>query len=166
MLSSIIARRRLSLASVKFLSRLLTALNLLLSIATKACANRSSWRHISMNCRHTLRTADPFWWRKLAIVLKSGFRFWVSHIDDLRAKTHRGLCGQIERGFHAGGLAYGYRSVALDGGHRLEVDPAQAEQVRWIFARYAGGWSCQKIAATLNAQGVRGPRGGTWCVSA
>ena len=88
------------------------------------------------------------------------------YIDDLRAKTHRGLCGQIERGFHAGGLAYGYRSVALEGGHRLEVNPAQAEQVRWIYTRYAEGWSCQKIAATLNAQRVCGPRGGTWCVSA
>jgi len=35
----------------------------------------------NVNCRHTLRTADPFWWRKLAIVLKSGLRFWVSHIS-------------------------------------------------------------------------------------
>jgi site-specific DNA recombinase len=100
--------------------------------------------------------------------LTRGMRGLVNeiYIDDLRAKTHRGLCGQIERGFHAGGLAYGYRSVAHGGGHRLEVDAAQAEQVRWIFARYAGGWSCQKIGATLNAQGVRGPRGGTWSVSA
>src|SRR5271155_3490393 len=49
------------------------------------------WRHeavldavdqeTNVNCRHTLRTADPFWWRKLAIVLKSGLRFWVSHIS-------------------------------------------------------------------------------------
>ena len=38
--------------------------------------------------------------------------------------------------------------------------------MRWIYTRYAEGWSCQKIAATLNAQRVCGPRGGTWCVSA
>jgi len=38
--------------------------------------------------------------------------------------------------------------------------------VREIFDRYAGGESCQKIAADLNACSVRGPRGGTWCVSA
>jgi site-specific DNA recombinase len=87
------------------------------------------------------------------------------YLDDLRAKTHRGLVGQVERGFHAGGLSFGYRSVAVDGGHRLEVDAEQADVVRSIFARYAEGWSCQRIAADLNARGVRGPRG-TWSVSA
>ena len=38
--------------------------------------------------------------------------------------------------------------------------------MREIFGRYAAGESCQRIAADLNARGVRGPRGGTWCVSA
>jgi DNA invertase Pin-like site-specific DNA recombinase len=33
------------------------------------------------------------------------------YLDDLRTKTHRGLAGQVRRGFHAGGLSYGYRSV-------------------------------------------------------
>ena len=98
-----------------------------------------------------------------------------TYLDDLRAeKTHRGLTGQIERGYHAGGLSYGYRSVVagVNGrgepiGHRLEIDEAQAVVVRGIFARYAAaGESCQRIAADLNARGVRGPRGGTWCVSA
>ena len=50
-------------------------------------------------------------------------------------------------------------------GHRLEINQAQAEIVRQIFAR-SGGESCQRIAAELNARGVRGPRGGTWSVSA
>ncbi len=107
--------------------------------------------------------------------LLRGVRGLISetYLDDLRAKTHRGLTGQIERGYHAGGLSYGYRSVVagVNGrgepiGHRLEIDEAQAVVVRGIFARYAAGESCQRIAADLNARGVRGPRGGTWCVSA
>lgn len=95
------------------------------------------------------------------------------YIRDLGHKTHRGLAGQVERGFHAGGLSYGYRSTVAGTdargepiGHRLAIDEDQAERVRWIFERYADGWSCQKLAATLNADGVPGPRGGTWCVSA
>ena len=88
------------------------------------------------------------------------------YLDDLRHKTHRGLAGQIARGGHAGGLAYGYRSVPAGGVHRLEVVAEQAEMVCWIFARYAEGWSCQRIAADLNTRGVRTARGGTWAVSA
>ena len=83
-------------------------------------------------------------------------------------KLDRGLTGQIERGYHAGGLSYGYRSVVAGVnargepiGHRLEIDDAQAAIVREIFARYGEGESCQRIAANLNARGVRGPRGGT-----
>ena len=96
-----------------------------------------------------------------------------SYIRDLRVKTHRGLAGQVERGYHAGGISYGYRSViaGLDPkgepvGHRLEINEDQAKWVRWIFAQYAAGLSCQRIAAELNRQQVKGPRGGTWCVSA
>lgn len=96
-----------------------------------------------------------------------------AYIDAIRDKTHRGLVGQLERGFHAGGVPFGYRSVPSsekkrDGtpaGFRLEIDAEQAEVVREIFARYGAGESCQKIAADLNRRGVRGPRGGTWSVS-
>jgi site-specific DNA recombinase len=69
-----------------------------------------------------------------------------TYLDDLRAKTHRGLSGQIERGYHAGGLSYGYRSVVAGVNargdpivHRLEIEEAQAEIVRAIFTRYGGG---------------------------
>ena len=48
-ISSICAMRRFTLASVKFLSRLFTALNLAPSIATLASLNRSSWRHKATN---------------------------------------------------------------------------------------------------------------------
>ena len=96
-----------------------------------------------------------------------------SYRDDLAEKTHRGLSGQIERGYHAGGLSFGYRSVVAGVntrgepiGHLLEIDTAQAEWVRWIFVRYGDGWSSKRIAHELNARGVRSARGGTWPASA
>ena len=87
-------------------------------------------------------------------------------IDDLRAKTHRGLVGKFEHGFHTGGISYGYCSIAEERGHRLEIDEDQARWVRWIFERYAAGDSCQAIASALNAQRVPAARGRTWAVSA
>lgn len=95
------------------------------------------------------------------------------YIRDLGHKTHRGLAGQVSRGYHAGGISYGYRSViaGIDHrgepiGHRLEIDEGEARWVRWIVAQHAEGLSCQRIAAQLNQLQVPGPRGGTWCVSA
>jgi DNA invertase Pin-like site-specific DNA recombinase len=52
------------------------------------------------------------------------------YLDDLRDKTHRGLAGQVERGFHAGGLSFGYRSVGDDRGRTLEID---AESAEWVL---------------------------------
>jgi site-specific DNA recombinase len=101
--------------------------------------------------------------------LHRGLRGLINEIylDDLRAKTHRGLSGQVERGFHAGGLSYGYRTVPDgDSGRRLEVDPEQAAVIREIFRRYADGWSCQRIVADLNRRRVPSPRGSTWAVGA
>ena len=66
---------------MKFLSRLLTALNLLPSIATIASETDFSWRHSTMNSRQTLRIAVPLSLRKSAIVLKSGVKRPVSHIS-------------------------------------------------------------------------------------
>src|SRR6516162_2242605 len=69
MLSSICSRRRFILASVKFLSRLFTALNLLPSMATLAPPRRSRRRHSRTNARQTLRIASPLSLRNSAIVL-------------------------------------------------------------------------------------------------
>ena len=72
MLSSSCAIRACSLRSVKFLSRLLTALNLLPSIATMPSVKSFSRRQSSTNSRQTSRMALPWSLRKSAIVLKSG----------------------------------------------------------------------------------------------
>jgi site-specific DNA recombinase len=89
------------------------------------------------------------------------------YLDDLREKTHRGLAGQFDRGYHVGGVCFGYRSEANpDGkGRRLVIDEAQAEIVRQVFEWFADGYSVRHIAHRLNEQKVPSPRGGTWAVS-
>ena len=101
-------------------------------------------------------------------MLTRGLRGLINeaYLDDLREKTHRGLDGQLQRGFHAGGLSFGYRSVAEEHGHRLEVVREQAEIVRQIFEHYVQGWSTRRIAYDLNERGIRSARGGTWGASA
>lgn len=96
----------------------------------------------------------------------------------LRPKVRRGLEGRVERGFHAGGGAYGYRSVPTATGprgeprdFRLEIVEDQAVVVREIFARFGRGESLARIASDLNARQIPGPgrkrgRPSTWSVSA
>lgn len=95
------------------------------------------------------------------------------YLRDLGKKVHRGLTGQTRRGYHAGGLSYGYRSVVVGYdakgepvGHRLEINEDQARWVRWIYARYLEGWSPRKIVYALNQQGVPSPRGHSWAIGA
>ncbi len=109
--------------------------------------------------------------RKMMRIVAGAMNEKLRH--DIGDMTHRGLAGQVERGFHAGGVSFGYRSVVAGHdakgepiGHRLEIYEPEAETVREIFARYSAGESCQRIAADLNVRRVVGPRGGTWCVSA
>lgn len=87
------------------------------------------------------------------------------YLEELAWRTHRGLAGVVSRGNHAGGISFGYRTVPAEGGNVLEIDAEKAAIVRSIFSRFAAGASCQRIAADLNSQGIRGPRG-TWSVSA
>src|SRR5260221_834087 len=70
-LSSSCARRRSIFPRVKLRSRLLTALNLLPSIATLAFANRPIWRQRLTKFAHTLRIAGPLSLRKSPITLSS-----------------------------------------------------------------------------------------------
>ena len=81
MLCSSCCLRTSILRWLKFLSRLLTALNLLPSIATTPSANSCSRRHSKTNSRQTLRMAVPWSLRKSAMVLKSGARRPMSHIS-------------------------------------------------------------------------------------
>ena len=91
---------------------------------------------------------------------------------ELGQKTHRGMTGLALRGAHTGGRCFGYRSVKdASGSARLEVNEAEAEIVRRVFALYADtGYSLKRVAHTLNAEGVSAPqprkgRMQSWCVS-
>ena len=104
------------------------------------------------------------------------------YLDDLRAKTHRGLEGRVARGMSAGGRLFGYRTVSVpeqahagkrDAPARFEIDDSEAEIVRRIFRSYAAGQSMKAIAHQLNADAVpfptkdtkRGPARRGWAVS-
>lgn len=87
------------------------------------------------------------------------------YIDDLRHKTHRGLTGQVHRGFVAGAAPYGYRLVKEEAGSRFEIAEDQAKVVREIFERFAAGCSFKTIIYDLNKRGIPSPRGGQWKLS-
>ena len=100
--------------------------------------------------------------------LEAGLRGLMGelYLDELAAKTHRGLMGQALDGYSAGGLPYGYRSVHDGQGYKRAIDEDQARWVRYVFERYAEGATVRQIADELNSQGVPSPRGGTWAHSA
>ena len=79
--SSIEVMRFFSRSCVKFFSRLLTALNLLPSIATRPSSSRCRLRRRAIRRQQTLRIAGPLSFRKSAIVLKSGVSLPMSHIS-------------------------------------------------------------------------------------
>src|SRR5262249_44732460 len=86
-------------------------------------------------------------------------------------KTRRGLEGRVRQGRSGGGLCFGYdvvrevdaRGEPVAGGRT--IDEAEAAVVRRIFAEYAQGRPPRAIARGLNADGIRGPFGGTWSPS-
>jgi len=86
-------------------------------------------------------------------------------LEDLRAKTYRGMIGNVLRGGAPGGRAFGYRSEPVRDeaggviGYRRVIDPTEAEIVRYIFRLYAvENLTPRAIAHRLNAEGVASPR--------
>lgn len=86
------------------------------------------------------------------------------YLADLRAMTRRGMAGVIRQGRHAGGRAYGYRTTPGTPG-ALQINAAEADVIRRIFALYLAGQSARTIAGTLNAERVPPPRGDSWRAS-
>jgi site-specific DNA recombinase len=85
-------------------------------------------------------------------------------LENLVVHTRRGLESVIRDGRHAGGRAYGYRAIAGKPGE-LEIDQAEAEIVRRIFCEFVEGKTPRQIAAGLNADGIKPPRGKNWNAS-
>ena len=92
-------------------------------------------------------------------------------LKDLAQKTHRGLEGRVRAGRSGGGLSYGYRvkrGLRADGTPitgEIEIEAVEASVVRRIFTAYADSRSPKAISRDLNAEGVAGPRGGSWTAS-
>jgi len=94
------------------------------------------------------------------------------YIEELARRTHRGLEGRVLEGNSGGGLCYGYRPVRqllpngeVERGDR-EIVAEEAAVIERIFKDYLSGMSTSEIAASLNADGTPGPRGGPWDKSA
>ncbi|KWV46476.1 hypothetical protein AS156_01410 [Bradyrhizobium macuxiense] len=85
-------------------------------------------------------------------------------LTGLADHTRRGQFGVVADGRHAGGVVnYGYRSTGERG--ILQIDEAEAEIVRSIYADFAAGQSALQIANALNKRGVPAPRGKLWSAS-
>ena len=82
-------------------------------------------------------------------------------LEDLRAKTKRGLSGKIRAGLSAGSIGYGYEVDPNERGRRLIVEN-EAAIVRRIFSEYAAGASPRAIATHLNEEKIPGPSGALW----
>lgn len=86
------------------------------------------------------------------------------YLENLALHVRRGLEGVVRSGRHAGGRAYGYRTVPGKPGE-LVVDDAEADVVRRIFRMFVDGATPRAIAAALNADRVPPPRGDRWNAS-
>lgn len=95
-------------------------------------------------------------------IMQVGFKGTMNamFLQDLAAKTHRGLRGRVEAGKSGGGRCYGYRVVLGEDGERGErqLDHSEASIVRKIFRDFSAGVSPKAIAKALNSAGVPGPR--------
>ncbi len=93
------------------------------------------------------------------------------YIDELAAKTHRGLEGQVLKHLSAGGRAYGYTSKPVVDpaggtdrygrpkllGYSRIIDKSKRKHVVEIFQMYADGMNPKAIARELNANGIPSP---------
>lgn len=60
---------------------------------------------------------------------------------------------------HGGGTHYGYRR---SGPGELEIDPEQADVIRWAVDRVLNGASINALVIEMNERGLRSARGGRW----
>lgn len=102
----------------------------------------------------------------IANVITVGLRGIVGqlYLSDLKEKVRRGMAGVVREGRFAGGRAYGYRPTPGEPG-KLVIVPEEADVIRRIFTTYDAGQTPREIAAGLNKDGIRPPRGARWNAS-
>ncbi len=97
-------------------------------------------------------------------------RSTLSHelVEQIRCRRREGMKTAARKGKATTRLCYGYRlgQQRDANGDRIrglrEIEPAEAEIVRWIFEQYANGVSPAAIAQSLNARGVPAPQHEYW----
>lgn len=105
------------------------------------------------------------------------------YIRNLAKETHRGIEGQVIKGYSGGGRRYGYRSEPIYSGmvdiygnpeaegYVLRINPDEADTTVRIFKLFGEeGYSAKKIANLLNREiretgSPHPPRGTYWCSS-
>ena len=76
--------------------------------------------------------------------------------DEKSHRTRSGLREAAKQGrYPVGAPPFGYRSVGEKRERRFLVEPAEAAIVQRIFSEYVGGIGVNRIAARLNAEGIR-----------
>ncbi|MGY5811704.1 recombinase family protein [Rhizobium sp. LEGMi198b] len=102
--------------------------------------------------------------------MEMSFRAMLSHelVGQIRFRTREGMKTAARKGKATTRISYGYclgqqRDANGDRIRGLrEIDPAQAETVRWIFEQYASGVSPATIAQNLNDRRVPAPQEQYW----
>ena len=79
--------------------------------------------------------------------------------ETLSESVSYGIRMGIESGRYRMPKAYGYY---LDENKKLKIDPAEAEEVRFIFHSFLEGYTVGQICKILNERGVKPPRGAKW----
>lgn len=105
------------------------------------------------------------------------------YLRELGKKTHRGIEGQVIKGYSGGSKKYGYYSVPVYNGkvdiygnpevdgYILKINPDEANTIIRIFRLFGeDGYSARRIVNILNKEirgtgGPKPPKGEYWCVS-
>ena len=69
-------------------------------------------------------------------------------------RLHRGRKRSVEEGCYVTAAPYGYRNITVDKKPTLEINEAEAANVRLMFGWFADGVGCLTIANRLNDMGV------------
>ena len=85
------------------------------------------------------------------------------YLVNLGIHTARGMRANAEKGLATGARIYGYKSQP---GGAIQIIEAEAEVIREIYRRFAGGETAREIAADLNRRRVPATKGGTWAANA
>lgn len=85
----------------------------------------------------------------LEAILEGAAEYYSANLSQ---NVKRGIRVSLEHGNYIGGITpLGYKIVDK----KVKIEETEAEAIRYIFEQYNAGTTCAKIAAALNAQGIK-----------